>query len=220
MKVAGYIRCSTNKQDLESQMHQLTTWAERGNHSIILYKDFAISGKTTEREGISKLLIDAEKKQFEAVAVVELSRIGRSIGFIHTTIERLKLLNIKVILAQTNTVLNSDSVEGVALLGGLALASAVELKLIEERNRRGREKIKRDRIKVGRKPSEMKGVNLEAVIEFRRQGKGIRQTARLLNTSPPTIMRMLRRYEDAHKRNVTETNQFNNNEQQKNEVVS
>ncbi len=207
---AGYIRCSTTRQDLESQEHILKDWAEKNKQEIILYKDFAVSGKTTEREGIDKLLIDAENKLFDGVVVVELSRIGRSIGFIHNTIERLSKLGIKVILAQTNTELNSNSVEGVALLGGLALASAVELKLIEERNKRGRDKIKRDKIKVGRKPAEEREknpVNLQAVLSFREQGKSIRKTAELLNTSAPTIMRMLRRYDNGHKRNVTQSNQ-------------
>jgi len=207
MKAAGYLRCSTNRQDLESQEKVLTDWAKRNDTSLILYKDFAVSGKTTEREGINKLIAAAEKKEFDCVVVAELSRIGRSIGFIHQTIERLNKLNIKVILAQTGTELNSSSVEGVALLGGLALAAAVELKLIEERNKRGRDKIKRLNIKVGRKPSEEKNINLKAVLEFREQNKSIRETAKLLNTSAPTIMRMLRRYDNGHKCNVTELNQ-------------
>jgi len=202
---AGYIRCSTNKQDLESQENLLKNWAAKNNEEIKIYRDFAISGKTTEREGITQLLQAADKKEIDGVVVVELSRIGRSVGFIHTTIEKLNKMGIKVILAQTNTELNSSSVEGVALLGGLALAAAVELKLIEERNRRGREKIKRENIKVGRKRAEDKNINLNAVLELKKSGKSMRETARLLNTSAPTIMRMLRRYEDGHKSNVTQS---------------
>lgn len=220
MKVAGYLRVSTNRQDLESQEYQLKEWAAKYNHELVLYKDFAISGKTTQREGINKLLLDAESKLFDAVVVIELSRIGRSMGFIYQTIEKLNKLGVKVILSQTNTELNSNSVEGVALLGGLGIAAAVELKLIEERNKRGREKIKRDNIKVGRKRAEDKGINLNAVLEFRKQGKGIRETARLLNTSAPTIMRMLRRYEDGHIRNVSISNQKDNKTDQKEQGVS
>lgn len=204
---ASYVRCSTNRQDLESQEKINSDWAKRNNKMLIPYSDFAISGKTSQRAGMDKLLTDADKKLFSSVVVPELSRIGRSMGFIYNVIERLNKLNIKVILAQTGTELNSDSVEGTALLGGLSIAAAIELKLIEERNRRGREKIKRDKIKVGRKPSEEKGINLEAVLQFRKQGKGIRETARLLNTSAPTIMRMLKRYEDGHIRNDTISNQ-------------
>lgn len=214
---AGYIRCSTNKQDLESQENLLKDWAKRNNQEIILYKDFAISGKTTQREGIDKLLIDAEKKLFDGVVVVELSRIGRSIGFIHNTIERLNKLNIKVILSQTNTALNSQSVEGVALLGGLALAAAVELKLIEERNRRGREKIKRDRIKVGRHEKEL---SLEAIKLMRAKGMGLRSIGKELGTTAATIMRRLRSLESGHKLNVLQSNQNPNNSEQKQEGVS
>lgn len=207
MIVAGYLRVSTNRQDLESQEYQLREWAKANNHDINLYKDFAVSGKTKQREGIDALLRDAEAHKFEAVAVIELSRIGRSIGFIHSTVEKLNTLSIKVILANSNTTLDPTTTEGVALLGGLGLAAAIELKLIEERNKRGREKIARDKIKVGRKPSELKGINLNAVLEFKQQGKGIREIARLLNTSPPTVLRMLRRYNNGHISNVTESNQ-------------
>lgn len=206
---AGYVRCSTNRQDLESQENLLMDWAKRNKEEICMYKDFAISGKTNEREGINKLLEDAENKKFDGIVVVELSRIGRSVGFIHNTIERLNKLNIKVILAQTGTELNSNSVEGVALLGGLALAAAVELKLIEERNKRGREKIKRENIKVGRKCKEEKGLSVEAVFALREKGLSMRLIGKELNCSPATIMRILH-LENGHKTNIQQSNQNTN----------
>jgi DNA invertase Pin-like site-specific DNA recombinase len=197
MKVAGKIRCSTSKQDLESQRFALSEWAKKNNHEITLFEEFAVSGKKAieERDGLKKLLQRLESKEFEALAVVEISRLGRNIQDIYNIVVMLTKLNIKIILINSNTILDYNTLEGKALVGGLALASEIEWCLIQERNKRGRDKIKRDKIKVGRKPSEEKSINLEAVLSFRAQGKGIRETARLLNTSAPTIMRMLRRYE-------------------------
>jgi putative DNA-invertase from lambdoid prophage Rac len=220
MKVAGYIRCSTGKQDLESQRFVLTDWARKNEHQITLFEDFAISGKVELRQGLNDLMQGCKNKEFEAVAVIEISRFGRSIKIIYSVVEELTRLGIKIILANSNSVLDYNSLEGRALIGGLSLAADIEWMLISERNRRGREKIKRDNIKVGRKPSEEKGINLNAVLELRKQGKGIRETARLLNTSAPTIMRMLRRYEDGHKRNVTIPTQNGINLDEKSESVT
>jgi len=222
MIVAGKIRCSTNKQDLESQRYALTEWAKRNNHSITLFEEFAVSGKKgiEGRENLRELLERCEKKEFEAVAVIEISRIGRSLKTIYEIVDKLTKLGIKIILVNSNTTLDYNTLEGKALIGGLALASEIEWCLIQERNKRGRDKIKRDKIKVGRKPSEENGINLNAVLEFKKQGKGIRETARLLNTSAPTILRMLRRYDNAHLRNVTETNQNGIESNQKSEGVT
>lgn len=205
MKVAGYIRCSTTKQDLESQEHSLIEWAEKNEHTITIFKDYAISGKIEARKGIDELMQRCRAHEFEAVAVLEISRFGRSIKIIYQIVEELSKLGIKIILSNSNTTLDYNSLEGRALIGGLSLAADIEWLLLNERNKRGREKIKREHIKVGRKPSEQKSINLDAVLTLRAQGKGIRETARLLCTSAPTILRILERYEDGHKRNVTKT---------------
>ncbi len=209
MKVAVKIRCSTNKQDLESQRYVSNEWAKKNEHEITLFEEFAISGRKeiAARNNMQDLMIRLENKEFEALAVVEISRLGRSLKTIYEIVDKLTKLGIKIILINSNTTLDYNTLEGRALIGGLALASDIEWMLISERNKRGRDKIKRDKIKVGRKPSEEKKINLNAVLELRKQGKGIREISRLLNTSAPTIMRMLRRYESNHLRNVSESNQ-------------
>jgi len=84
-----------------------------------------------------------DRKQFELIGVVELSRIGRSLGFIHKTGEELSKLGIQLVLTNSNTRLDHATLEGRALIGGLALASDIEWCLIQERNQRGRQAIKR-----------------------------------------------------------------------------
>jgi len=212
---AGYIRCSTTKQDLESQRFNLNAWAEKQGHNIILFEDFAQSGRKTDREAITELMQRCRKKEFDGVVVVEISRFGRSVKMIYELIEELTKLGVKIVLANTNTTLDYNSLEGRALIGGLALASDIEWMLISERNRRGREKIKRNNIKVGRKRAEEKDISLKAVLSLKEQGLGYRGIAKELNTSIATISRMLKRYEDGHLSNVTESNQNTNETEQK-----
>ena len=168
-------------------LRRLDDWKQKNAHDLFkIYSDFAVSGRKDDRKGIKELLEDARKGSFELVAVTELSRIGRSIGFIHRTIEELHQLGIKIVLTNSNTVLDYGSLEGRALIGGLALASDIEWMLIKERNERGRASIKARGIKVGRKH---KIVSLEAIKALQEKGLSLRQIAKELGVSAPTIMR-------------------------------
>lgn len=203
MKTALYSRCSTKKQDLDSQQVALRRWADQNGHSYVEFQDFAVSGRKDSRLGINTLLENARKKEVDAVAVIELSRIGRSLGFIHGVLEELSRLGIVVYLANSNTRLDVKTLEGRALVGGLALAADIEWMLIQERNRRGREAIKEKNIKVGRKRKE---ISDEAIKLMSEKGMSLRKIANELGVSPPTIMRRVR-YNNAHLCNVSESNE-------------
>lgn len=188
--VAIYARCSTKKQDLESQLDALRRWAAEQGHEVREYVDLAVSGRKDARKGIQALLEAARKHEFALVGVVELSRIGRSIGFITRTVEELSGLGIKVVLTKSNTTLDYATLEGRALMGGLALAADIEWMLIQERNQRGRQAIKERGIKVGRKHKE---VSLEAIRALQEKGLSLRRIAAELGVSAPTIIRRIRR---------------------------
>ena len=189
MKVALYARVSTKKQDLDSMIKALVDWAIKNNHEYVLYSDLAISGRKNDREGIQSLLADARLKKIEAVGVVELSRVGRSLGFIHKTIEELSGLGISVFLVNSGTELKYSTLEGRALIGGLALAADIEWMLIQDRNARGRQAIKDRGIKVGRHHKEISQTAINALHE---KGMSLREIAAELGVSPPTIMRRLK----------------------------
>jgi DNA invertase Pin-like site-specific DNA recombinase len=189
VKVAGYLRCSTRRQDLEGQRRSVREWASRHDHELVLFEDDHTSGRKEDRRGIEALLAAAERGEFSLVAVVELSRIGRSIGFVHQVVERLSKLGVKVALVSTGTVLDYETLEGRALIGALALAADIEWKLIQERNARGRETIKARGVKVGRKPRE---VSEQALAALRERGLSLREIARELKVSAATLSRRLR----------------------------
>lgn len=211
MKVALYCRCSTKKQDLEGQRSALIKWAKEHDHQYTLFEDFAISGKKEKREGITRLLAEAEENKFDFVGVVELSRIGRSISFIHKTVEDLSKLDIKLVLVNSNTTLDYVTLEGRALIGGLSLAADIEWMLIKERNERGRQVIKEKGIKVGRKQKVASMAILEAL---REKGMSLRDISKETGISPATI---LRRFKSGRLCNVSESNEESNRNMQNQE---
>src|SRR5271155_2032391 len=111
MRIAGYLRCSTRKQDLDGQRRAVSDWAARQGHEVVTFEDDATSGRRTDRAGVEALLAAADRHEFELVAVVELSRLGRSIGFVHGIVERLSKLGIMIVLVNTGTVVDATTLE-------------------------------------------------------------------------------------------------------------
>jgi putative DNA-invertase from lambdoid prophage Rac len=186
-RVAAYLRCSTKKQDLESQRRVVAEWAERNGHELLPpYEDDAVSGRKSDRSGVKALMAAAERREFSLVAVSELSRIGRSIGFVTRTVEKLCQFDVRVVLVNSGTTLDYRTLEGRALIGALALAADIEMALIQERSARGRETIRRRGIRVGRKPVAISEV---AILALREKGMSVRQIAAELGESRATIGR-------------------------------
>jgi DNA invertase Pin-like site-specific DNA recombinase len=189
MKVAGYVRTSTRKQDLEGQRRAIEEWAAREGARVRLFEDDHVSGRRADRSGIGDMIAGAERGEFDKVAVTELSRIGRSLSFVHKTIERLAVKGVKIVLVNSGSSIDPNSLEGKALLGALALAAEIEWHLIQERNARGRATIKARGVRVGRKPRE---VSAAAIAALREKGLSLRAIARELKVSPATLSRRLR----------------------------
>ncbi|MCZ6775290.1 MAG: recombinase family protein, partial [Ignavibacteria bacterium] len=66
MKVAIYVRVSTNEQTTENQVRELTEWADRAGHEVVrIYDDNGVSGaKGREfRKEFDKLLKGAVRRE-------------------------------------------------------------------------------------------------------------------------------------------------------------
>ncbi len=86
MKAAGYVRVSSEKsadgQSPETQKDQIDSYCrviKRWELILPIYEEpRAISGATTDRPQLKKLLADACKKEFDVVVVADLTRFGRN----------------------------------------------------------------------------------------------------------------------------------------------
>jgi DNA invertase Pin-like site-specific DNA recombinase len=86
MNVVGYIRVSTDKQDLEKQNHLLLEYAQR--HQLLINEFINVevsSRKNTKERRIDELLAKLQKG--DTLIVAELSRLGRNM------LETLNIIN-------------------------------------------------------------------------------------------------------------------------------
>src|SRR4051812_24440125 len=80
MTIAIYERVSSRGQRLDSQHHDLATWAngqEASGQAVKWYTD-KFTGKTLDRPGMTRLLADLRAGKVKAVVVWRLDRLGRT----------------------------------------------------------------------------------------------------------------------------------------------
>ena len=95
MKVIGYIRVSTDKQDLEKQEHLLYQYAQAHQLLIDEFIQVEISARKTQRERrIEELL--TKLKVGDLLLVAELSRLGRNMLETLNLVETLNQQGIQI----------------------------------------------------------------------------------------------------------------------------
>lgn len=97
-RVIGYIRVSTDNQDLERQMVLIRKYCENKGYSLLrIEEDYAISGTVSNRNGLNSIL-NITNSVADMVVVSELSRLSRqddifeTLTQIHTIIRNVDLV--------------------------------------------------------------------------------------------------------------------------------
>jgi DNA invertase Pin-like site-specific DNA recombinase len=90
MRVALYARCSTSDQSVDLQLDSLRDYAKAREFEVVdEYLDEGVSGAKARRPALDRLLEDAHRRQFDAVLVWKLDRLGRSLSHLIRVVEQL-----------------------------------------------------------------------------------------------------------------------------------
>jgi DNA invertase Pin-like site-specific DNA recombinase len=105
VKAVVYARYSTENQDsrsIEDQERRCRAYAAaRGLQVVDVYADAAVSGTTTARPNLQRLLADAKARRFGAVIVDDLSRLSRDRVDSGVLVRTLDDLGVQVVDAET-----------------------------------------------------------------------------------------------------------------------
>ena len=194
-KVVILARVSTDKQDYERQVNELTEHCRKMDWKVEKVFTNKVSGakKNEEREEIQELISYVNSHQIRRVVCLEISRMGRN------TLEALKVIQIlnehKVSLYVKNYNLETlDSVGRVNPVTSLICTillevAAMERLTIKERMASGRdqyiEKCRREGIKMGRPSTYRKSID-EYKKQYQREFSLIRKGLSLANISAIT----------------------------------
>jgi len=137
MKVAIYVRVSTDKQEANNQLTDLRRYAEKSDY--IIHREYVdvISGKEKSRPAYDKMFIDAHWKLFDVVLFWDLSRFSRA-GTLFTLQKLKELENLGINWeSYQEPYFKSVGVFKDVVLSILATVAKMEREKISERTKAG-----------------------------------------------------------------------------------
>ena len=201
MRVVMFARVSTNLQEYDRQIYELTTIANNKGWSIEAVFAEKISGAkaNAERTELLNMISYVEKNSIDKVLVTELSRLGRDTLQVLEVIEMLNSKGISLYIQNYNieTLTDEGKVNPMSqfLITILAEVARMERKTIRERVASGYANFRSNGGKVGRKEGYRKSE--EAMrseyakeIQLLRKGLSLRNVSAITSTSVNTLRKI------------------------------
>jgi len=190
--VAIYLRVSTKRQDLASQLPDMERWASAQTEEVKFYRD-KFTGKSMDRPGWQKLQTAIERGEVSKVAVWRLDRLGRTAAGLTRLFADLQERRIGLVSLKDGIDLSTPA--GRMLANVLASIAQFETEVRAERVLAGQAAAKAAGKSIGgRKAGTRVRLTVEkerAVKRLHRTGTSISEIARTLQLSRPTIYKAI-----------------------------
>lgn len=193
MTVYVYLRVSTDKQDLNTQMQSIEHFLREKNitdYKII--KDEGISGSipAKERPGF-KTLLDIITDG-DILVVSELTRLGRSLSDVIMTLDELARRGVRVVSVKENLDSTRDEMQFKIMTTLIALFADLEREFIRKRTREGLERARKEGKRLGRPPA-LSEEDVKVLIKLYEKGFTRKEIARAMKVSEATVARYIRK---------------------------
>ena len=134
-RIALYARVSTGDQNTASQLDALRAYSvSRGFPVAGEYVD-VISGSRDRRPELDRLLADSRRRAVDAVGVVKLDRLARSVRHLVEMANEFERLGVDLIVLDQG--IDTTTASGRSLFHTLAAVAEFERDLIRDRTRAG-----------------------------------------------------------------------------------
>lgn len=183
LTVIGYVRVSTNKQDIspEVQIAALQTEADRNGWTLGLRRENAASAKSLKnRPVLAQALADLKAGKADALAVSKLDRLSRSVADFSGLLETATRQRWALICLDLG--IDTSTITGAAMAQVTCTFAEMERKKIAERTRDGMAKIKATTGKHMGRRSALPQATIDRIHAERAAGLSMARIADLLNT--------------------------------------
>ena len=202
-RIIIFARVSTNVQDYERQVNELTTIAQHNGWTVEATFCEKVSGakKNVERKELTRMVEYVQAHHINKVAVTELSRLGRDTLQVLEVIELFSKLGISLYIHNygIETLTESGEVNPMSqfLITILAEVARMERKTIRERVESGYKNFRANGGKVGRKEGYRKSETdmreqYAEEIRLLRKGISLRNISKITGSSVNTIRKCKR----------------------------
>ncbi len=186
MKVAIYVRVSTQHQTTENQLVELHEVCDRNDWEIVEEYNETISGTKgiNERTELNRLLIDASRKKFSKVVVWSVDRVGRSMKHLVTVLSQLKDLGCDIYSYKQG--IDTSTTMGSSFFHMVGIFAELENNMRAERQKIGIRRALDNGAKFGRK-TKLDEATISTISDMRKQGQSIRKIAKQVNLGIATV---------------------------------
>jgi len=148
--VIGYIRVSTEQQDVKNQRHETLEYANRHGLRVDDFVEVEMSSRRDSKaRRIDELIL--RLKEGDLLIVSELSRIGRSVIEIITIMNELIERNVRLVsLKQGMEIRGAHDMQTKVMVTIFSLLAELERDLISERTKKALAAKKAQGVKLGR----------------------------------------------------------------------
>ena len=185
--LALYARVSTGSQKLEPQLDPLRDYARRRGGNVVEYVDHA-SGAKARRPGLDALMAACRRREVEAVVVVKLDRLARSVGHLVDLSREFEALGVGLVVLDQG--IDTTTPAGRLVFHVFSAIAEFERELIRERVLAGLRSAKRRGVRLGR-PSKLDERTRARVLRLRDAGHSMRAIAEQLEVGVATVQRAL-----------------------------
>ena len=191
-KAALYARLSkTDEGEMDNQLLRLREWAENlGYDEVETYHDRA-SGATLDRPDLDRLLADVRTGTFDAVLVVRIDRLMRSVINLLSVLEHCSTYNTS--LKVLDQPIDTSTAMGRLVLTILAAIAEFERELIRDRTMDGLERARKEGTQLGRKAKKFSDEFYDRLVTGRDEGRSWSQLSDELGKPVGTLRDHYRR---------------------------
>jgi putative DNA-invertase from lambdoid prophage Rac len=196
MAVIGYIRVSTEMQDVKNQESEILKYTNDHHLHIDEFMTFEISSrKSTAERGIDKLL---EMQSGDTLIISELSRLGRSTTEVINLVNSLIAKKVSLIVIKQNlNIIEDMDMSTKIMVTMFSLFSELERDLISQRTKQALQAKKAQGIRLGKPPGVIQRSKLdehkERIIELLGYGVSKSAIARVVGTSRVNLFEYIKR---------------------------
>ncbi len=190
IRAALYARVSTlnHGQDVGLQLDELRQVAAMRGWEPVVYVDEGVSGKKDSRPGLDRMMADVQAGKVDLVAVWKLDRLGRSLQHTLGLLETFTQHGVEFVSLR-DAGLDTTTPAGRLFTAMIAAFAAFEADLIRERVIAGVRRAQAAGKHCGRPRVEM---DLRPALALLKEGRSLKETARILGVSRNTLRRRLR----------------------------
>ena len=190
MKLALYARVSTEDQHPDAQLAPLRDYAHRRGTEAIEFVDHGVSGRRSSRPDLGRMLKAARRREVDAVVVVRLDRLARSLAHMAQLGEEFQQLGVELVSLTEG--IDTSTPTGRALFGMCGVFAQLEADLVRERTRAGLDAARRRGKKLGRPRAQRSPQLLARVRRLRSAGRSLSQIALALDVSKSMAAKLVR----------------------------